>query len=149
MPLIRLRKYKFIQFHLHLHYNIFNACEYIICVRCLYWVNNNQQATGDQHFGVIFGLTFFLTSHSKPDYICNFKPLYITAIYLPISKIIASNFQGMLLRDSTMQRQHNLYFSNITMSYPGPYFVGSQKNRLNETVLLSTKNIDFHWWARK
>ena len=55
LPIKQLRKYKFIHFHLHLLYNIDNACEYIIFVRCLYRVKNNQQATGDQHSGVILG----------------------------------------------------------------------------------------------
>ena len=32
---------------------------------CLYRVNNNQQATGDQHSDVILGLTFFFTSFFK------------------------------------------------------------------------------------
>ena len=29
------------------------------------------------------------------------------------------------------------------------YVVGTQKNRLNETVLLSTQNICLNWWVRK
>ena len=29
------------------------------------------------------------------------------------------------------------------------YVVGTQKNHLNETVLLSTQNISFNWWVRK
>ena len=66
------RKIYFHKFHLHLLYNIDNACEYIIFVTCLYWAKYNQQATIDQHFDVILGLTFFLTSHSKLDYICRF-----------------------------------------------------------------------------
>ena len=41
-----------VQFYLYLHYNIGNAHDYIIIVRCLYQVNNNQQATGDQHSDV-------------------------------------------------------------------------------------------------
>ena len=35
------------------------------------------------------------------------------------------------------------YFSTKT------YVVGTQKNRLNETVLLSTQNICKNWWVRK
>ena len=35
------------------------------------------------------------------------------------------------------------YFSSKT------YVVGTQKNRLNETVLLSTQNICSNWWIRK
>ena len=35
------------------------------------------------------------------------------------------------------------YFSTKT------YVVGTQKNRLNETVLLSTQNIYLNWWVRK
>ena len=77
LPIKQLRKYKFIYFHLHLLYNIDNACEYIIFVRYIYGVKNNQQATGDQHSDVILGLTIFLTPHSQPDYICCFKPPYI------------------------------------------------------------------------
>ena len=79
MPKILLRKYKVVQFHLRLHYNIANEREYVIFIRCLilYGVNNNQQVTGDQHSGVIFNLTFFLTSRSKPDYIYYFEPPYI------------------------------------------------------------------------
>ena len=77
MPLIRLRKYKVAQFQLHSHYNIDNAYEYIIFVRCLYGVNNNQQATRDQYSDVMLGLTFFLTSLSNPDYTCCFKPPYV------------------------------------------------------------------------
>ena len=78
----------------------------------------NQQATRDQHSDIIFGLTFFLTSCSI---------LLHTAIYMSILKIIASNLEGMLLRDRTMQRQHSLdfIFINITtrylLSYPGPF----------------------------
>ena len=34
------------------------------------------------------------------------------------------------------------YFSTKT------YVVGTQKNRLNETVLLSTQNICLDWWVR-
>ena len=36
-----------------------------------------------------------------------------------------------------------LYFSSKT------YVVGTQKNRLNETVLLSTQNTCLNWWVRK
>ena len=67
MPVILLKKYKFVQFHLLLHYNTDNACEYIIFVGCSYGVDYNQQATEDQHADVIFGLSFFLTSCSKLD----------------------------------------------------------------------------------
>ena len=35
------------------------------------------------------------------------------------------------------------YFSTKT------YIVGTQKNRLNEMVLLSTQNLCFNWWIRK
>ena len=77
LPIIRLRKHKRIHFHFHLHYNIDTHANYIIFVRCLYWVKNNQHAPGDQHSDVILGLTFFLTSHSKPNYICCFKLPYI------------------------------------------------------------------------
>ena len=77
MRIIRLRKYNFVLFHFHLHYNIDNACEYIIFQRCLYGVLNNQQATGDQQADVILGLMFFLKSPFKLNYICCFKPSYI------------------------------------------------------------------------
>ena len=33
-----------------------------------------------------------------------------TSVYLSMLKINASNFQGMLLRDSTLQRHHELDF---------------------------------------
>ena len=36
LPIKQLKKYTFIHFHLHLLYNIDNACDYIIFVRCLY-----------------------------------------------------------------------------------------------------------------
>ena len=36
-----------------------------------------------------------------------------------------------------------LYFSSKT------YVVGTQKNRLNETVLLSTQNTCLNYWVRK
>ena len=69
-----LGNYIFIKFHLQLHYNIDNACEYIIFVRCLYTIKakSNKQTIGEQHSGVILGLTSFLMSHSKPDHICPF-----------------------------------------------------------------------------
>ena len=72
--------YEFIQFHLHLHNNINNACEYIKFVRCLYRGKNNQQAAGDQHSNVKLALKFFLTSHSKPDYIGCFKSQYTVVV---------------------------------------------------------------------
>ena len=40
-------------------------------------------------------------------------------------------------------RVGNFYFSTKT------YVVGTQKNRLNETVLLSTQNKCLNWWIRK
>ena len=90
MPVIQLRKYKVVQFHSHLHNNIDNAHEYIIFVRYLYRVNDNQKATGGQHSDIILGLGFFLTSRFKPDY----KIILLQAsIYLSILKISASNFQ--------------------------------------------------------
>ena len=65
--MIQLRMYKFVPINLYLHYNIDKVCEYIIFVGCLYWVKNNQQATGDQHSDVTLGLTLFFKSLSKPD----------------------------------------------------------------------------------
>ena len=53
MPIIGLRKYKFIQFHSDLLYCIDNACEYIIFVRSLYESKIKKQATGDQYSDVI------------------------------------------------------------------------------------------------
>ena len=44
-----------------------------------------------------------------------------TSIYLSILKINASNFQGILLRDSTLQRHHELVLIDITISYLLPY----------------------------
>ena len=48
-----------------------------------------------------------------------------TSIYSLIFKITASNFHGMLLRDSSLQRQHKLNFDQVNhrylLSYPGPY----------------------------
>ena len=48
-----------------------------------------------------------------------------TSIYLSILKITASNFQRMLLRDSTLQGQHEIDFDGrnhkVPLSYPGPY----------------------------
>ena len=38
------------------------------------------------------------------------------------------------------------YFSYFPIK---TYVVGIQKNRLNETVLLSTQNTCFNWWVRK
>ena len=40
-------------------------------------------------------------------------------------------------------QKNNSYFSTKT------YVVGTQKNRLNETVLLSTQNICYKLWVRK
>ena len=40
----------------------------------VYTESKIKQATRDQHSDVILGLTFFLTSRSKQDYICCFKP---------------------------------------------------------------------------
>ena len=44
---------------------------------------------------------------------------------------------------SAYQKKKNSYFSTKT------YVVGTQKNRLNETVLLSTQNICLNCWVRK
>ena len=47
-----------------------------------------------------------------------------TSIHLSILEITASNFQGMLLRNSTLQGQHPLDFDQhnhkVLLSYPGP-----------------------------
>ena len=40
-------------------------------------------------------------------------------------------------------KNYFLYLSSKT------YAVGTQKNRLNETVLLSTQNTCLNWWVRK
>ena len=66
MP-ITTQKYKFVQVDLHLHYYIVHEREYIIFVKCLYRVINNDLTIGDQHSDVILRLTFFLASHSKLD----------------------------------------------------------------------------------
>ena len=41
-----------------------------------------------------------------------------TSIYLSILKITASNFQKMLIRDSTLQRQHELDFDGHNHKVP-------------------------------
>ena len=78
-----------------------------------------ESKTGDQHSDVIFGLKFFLTSRSNPDWnpvsgvvsipdlcILTLHMLLQTSMFSSILKITASNFQEMLLRDITLQRQH-------------------------------------------
>ena len=47
---------------------------------------------------------------------------------------------GLKLRERT--KNQFSYFSTKS------YVVGTQKNRLNETVLLSTQNICLNWWVR-
>ena len=45
--------------------------------------------------------------------------------------------------DNSVIENYNFHFSTKT------YVVGTQKNRLNETVLLSTQNTCFNWLVRK
>ena len=70
-----------------------------------------------------------------------------TSIYSLILKITASNFQVMLLSDSTLQRQHKLSFNQVNHKVPfvisWPMLWVLKKKRLIETVLLSTNNISF------
>ena len=49
----------------------------------------------------------------------------------------------MTLVKNAYQKNIFIYFSTKT------YVVGTQKNRLNERVLLSTQNICYNWWVRK
>ena len=51
--------------------------------------------------------------------------------------------QNRPLVKSVYQKKYFSYFSTKT------YVVGTQKNCLNETVLLSTQNIFLNWWVRK
>ena len=44
--------------------------------------------------------------------------LFQTSIYLSILKITASNFQKLLLKDSTIQRQHKLDFAEHNDKVP-------------------------------
>ena len=46
-------------------------------------------------------------------------------------------------RQEGVLENYFLYFSSKT------YVVGTQKNRLNETVLFSTQNTCWNWWVRK
>ena len=41
------------------------------------------------------------------------------------------------------------HYSLIIMPHPDPHVLVTQKNRLNETVHLSTQNICLNWWVRK
>ena len=59
----------------------------------------------------------------------NFVMLYYNVYQAPRYGCVAENYFS--------------YFSTKT------YVVGTQKNRLNETVLLSTQNKCLNWWIRK
>ena len=107
MSIIQLRKYNFVQFHLHLYYTIVNACEYIIFVRST--ITNKQLETSTRRhirFRVL-----------KPDNIMFLQ----TSINSPILKKAASSVQGMLIRDSILQRLLINITIRYSLSYPGPY----------------------------
>ena len=59
-----------------------------------------------------------------------------------VLEALADTLTGLqiIVRNQTI---HFPYLSSKT------YVVGAQKNRLNETVFLSTHNISFNWWLRK
>ena len=66
----------------------------------MFRAKNNQQATGDQHSDVKLGLMIVLLDVT---FKIGLHMLLLTFIYLSILKIIASKFQEMLLRGSTLQ----------------------------------------------
>ena len=83
-----------------------------------------------------------------------FRPLALLDMWAWIFKggfsvcvISTKNLMSWLISSGLQIRMHNEnyfpYFSTKT------YVVGTQKNRLNETVLLSTQNICLNWWVRK
>ena len=68
-----------------------------------------------------------------------------TSICLSIFKITASNFQGMLLSDSTLLRQHELDFDGIIirylLSYPCPYVLVEKLKNYFQLQTLIWRNV--------
>ena len=74
------------------------------------------------------------------------KSFYLskTTFHLSMLDYIQAYYQGLSgLQVKCVSENYFSYFSTKT------YVVCAQKNRLNETVLLTTQNTCFNWWVRK